>query len=225
MIFSNLRIGLRNGAVCAAKLKRNDESSERLFFCNFDSDWGLENQELNGLNFNFDTQTAIINNSYQGGILGCDNVRVNLQEDWSVEFKYTYCGEMLTSSDKRLDCLASTWNNIFCWGLHLADPNIGRGVSWPRFALCLGVPKNLPKDCAVLYTKQVDKDPHAYKIRYTKSDKKTVISVDGTVKSTLLSVVYPTDHEGFYLSGGDFGFSLSCTVEEFRLSAALKGGR
>lgn len=229
MIFSNLRVCLEKSnlddadIVCAAKFGTEDEATERLFFCNFNNN--LDNQELNGLELNFDTHTTIANNSYQGGILGCDNVRVNLQEDWNVEFKYTYTGLTTTSTNKNLGCLASTWNNIFCWGLHLADPNPGKGVSWPRFALCLGNPKGLPSDCAVLFSQLTDKNQHAYKIQYTKKDRKTVISVDGTVKTTLTSVMYPADHEGFYLSGGGYGFSLPCVIQEFQLSAALKGGR
>ena len=230
MIFGNLRVCLQKSnpddidIVCAAKLGAEDEATERLFLCNFNDD-SMLNQETNGLEFTFDTRKGIENNSYKGGIFGCDNVRVNLQEDWVVEFKYTYLGLTTTSTDNKTNRLASTWNNIFCWGLHLADPNEGKGVSWPRFALCLGTPKGLPADCAVLFSKTVDKDQHAYKIQHTKADGKTVISVDGAVKSTLTSVVYPADHEGFYLSGGDYKFSLQCAVEEFKLSAALKGGR
>lgn len=209
----NLRIKMSNGSVWATTQQISEpDISSFAFVCPFNEKTGIKNLADNKYEINY-YDGSVEMDDYVGGLIGCDDIVFNLQEDWLVEFDYAFIGDINNRGASNKGDIAIDWNMIFCFGRHIDGPCSKDIINY-----------YLPLAEGSLTTRMFCNPPidivgyHHYVIRYYNGV--TTVIIDG-VKQQTKQYKYPSENQGFYLSGGGFHHSIPCRIKNLKISALI----
>ena len=214
----NLRIRKRDGSIFATTLGQIPEEPDFVIYCPFTTDSGMSNLLQNGYEINWTTDGTVNNNCYEGGLLCCDNIILDLTKQWLVQFEYVYTGSLTTTEPRSSTTLSNLWNHVFAWGTHIADGNPEKGVEWPRQALGIETGTDKKQPCELWCSVTDIKNWHYYSIKYENGT--TSVSIDNEPQE-IKQFEYSNKTEGFYLSGGGNYHSLPCKIKNLIIFATL----
>lgn len=214
----NLRVRKRDGLIFATTQGQTSEEPDFVIYCPFSAESGMSNLLQNGFELNWTTDGTVNNNCYEGGLLCCDNIILDLTKPWSVKFEYMYTGSITLTEPRSSTTLSNFWNHIFAWGTHIADENPGKNVEWPRQALGIETGTDKKQPCELWCNVTDIKNWHYYSIEY--KDNVTSVSIDNVPQETK-QLEYDNKVEGFYLSGGGNYHSLPCKIKNLIIFATL----
>lgn len=209
----NLRIKMGNGSIWATQQQMPEpDISSFTFVYPFSEETGFRSLTDSKYEINYydgSTETG----DYVGGLIGCDNVVFNLQEDWFVEFDYMFTGDINNKGTRNEGDVAVDWNMIFCFGRHIDGPSPTEVIGYylpltPRTAGLARSFCNPPID-TIGY--------HNYVIKHYNGI--TTVIIDGLQQETN-QYDYPAEYQGFYLSGGGHHHSIPCRIKNLKISAS-----
>lgn len=210
----NLRIKMSNGFVWATQQQmfEPDISSFNIIYP-FNKETEIKSltdckYEINY--YNGSTET----NDYVGGLIGCSDIVFNLQDSWLIEFEYMFTGDINSKGDVGVGNIAEDWNAIFGFGQHINSPSYTENISY-----------YLPLTESTIANHNLFCNPpaniigyHSYAIKYYNGV--TTVTIDN-IKQATNQYDYPSEVQGFYLSGGGSYHSIPCRIKNLKISASI----